>query len=209
MGRGEYYRNKYGGGGGGRGGRGDGSYAGGRGEGLGGGYFAGGADGGLGAPSAPRALPASALAEELRRIDGRPYPAYRALASCRWQFGEPGASIGAGPAGPRFSLSFERVQADAYAPPSSALLSLEPADAALPPALLRTPLRRTATADFLLRALVRACAAAGADARAAGGGWRGAKGKAPPLPLLPPLLLLPLLPLTDGAPTAPVPSSRA
>lgn len=187
-GRGEYYRNKYGGGRGARGGgggyggggRGRGGAGGGSGYGGGGGGWSGGGRGGGGggrhggfgadgggpqgvSVDALPTLDAAALTAELQRIDGKPYGAYKDLTRARWALGG-------------FELAFERVQSDAYAPPSAARVVVDAAHAGVPPALLSTRVRRTAVADFMLRVFFGAAAAAGAHERADAGGWRGGKG---------------------------------
>ncbi|GAA3756619.1 putative ABC-class ATPase [Spinactinospora alkalitolerans] len=77
------------------------------------------------------------LAEELRRMDGASYGRYKSL-SGEWDFGD-------------FTLTVERVQADPFAPPSRIGVRI-PADVAgLPGDAWRSPVRRRATADHLVR----------------------------------------------------------
>ncbi|GAA3735304.1 ABC-ATPase domain-containing protein [Salinactinospora qingdaonensis] len=77
------------------------------------------------------------LADELRNMDGASYGRYKSL-SGDWDFGD-------------FTLTIERVQADPFAPPSRVAVSI-PADVAgLPDEAWRSPVRRRATADYIIR----------------------------------------------------------
>ena len=78
-----------------------------------------------------------ALAEQLRRLDGRGYKAYKAIRGAYQT--------------PEFKLLIDHVQGDPFAEPSR-LRALVPAEAAALPEWVRSsPARRTATADFLNR----------------------------------------------------------
>ncbi|QVQ52029.1 ABC-ATPase domain-containing protein [Spiractinospora alimapuensis] len=77
------------------------------------------------------------LRDELRRMDGGPYGRYKSLVG-DWDFGE-------------FTVSVDKVQADPFAPPTRISVWV-PADVAeLPVDAWRTPVRRRATADYLIR----------------------------------------------------------
>jgi len=82
------------------------------------------------------------LARTLAALEGRGYPAYKAIAGAY--------------AAPGFTLHIDHVQGDPFAEPSRVRVTVPPATAALPPWAYATPARRTATADFLLRALAAA-----------------------------------------------------
>ncbi|GLU46221.1 ABC-ATPase domain-containing protein [Nocardiopsis ansamitocini] len=77
------------------------------------------------------------LGAELARMDGASYGRYKSL-SGEWDLGDA-------------TLTVEKVQADPFAPPSRLLVRLPVATAGLPPAALRSPERRRATADYLAR----------------------------------------------------------
>ncbi len=96
-----------------------------------------------GSPAAgrlPRMASRDDLAGALRSLDGASYGRYKSLTG-RW----PVAGL---------ELEILRVQADPFAPPSRARLTVT--DAGLPPDLCATPDRRRALAGFLLRGLHRA-----------------------------------------------------
>ncbi|GAB3450718.1 ABC-ATPase domain-containing protein [Streptomonospora sediminis] len=81
------------------------------------------------------------LAEELRKMDGSSYGRYKSLTG-DWTF-------------PDFTLTIERVQSDPFAPPSRVAVRM-PADvAALPDSAWHSPVRRRATADYLVRRAYR------------------------------------------------------
>lgn len=83
------------------------------------------------------------LAEQLRRLDGRSYSAYKQLAG--------------GYEGRGFQLWIDRVQGDPFAAPSRVRLLLTPTSAGLPPWALSSRDRRSSCADFLNRVGVRRC----------------------------------------------------
>lgn len=88
----------------------------------------------------------NALADTLRSLDGKSYPAYKRSAG----------AYGAGD----FLLHIDHVQGDPFADPSR-LRAIVPPDAAeLPRWALSTPTRRRATADFLNRRLAETLSAA-------------------------------------------------
>ncbi|MBV2363719.1 ABC-ATPase domain-containing protein [Streptomonospora nanhaiensis] len=77
------------------------------------------------------------LAEELRRMDGASYGRYKSLTG-DWSF-------------PDFTLTVERVQSDPFAPPSRVAVRVPAEVAELPDHAWRDPVRRRATADYLVR----------------------------------------------------------
>jgi predicted ABC-class ATPase len=81
----------------------------------------------------------SDLIRAVRALDGRGYPAYKSIRSAYAFDG--------------WTLHIDHVQGDPFAEPSRVRAVLPPSTAAFPAALLRTPDRRTAVADFLNRAL--------------------------------------------------------
>jgi len=149
MGRGEYYKNKYGGGGrgrsggGGRGGRGRQSY---QSSNQGGGSY-------------------DDLLHTIDRMDGQQYGAYHELESTTrgWRHAH-------------YNLYIARTQSDAFAPPTCVRMVI-PLPAVLEPIVV-TKTRRMAAADFVLRRLHRACQQAGASEALNGNGnhWNGPKG---------------------------------
>ena len=157
MGRGDYYKNKYGGGRGrdsaGRGGRGN---RGGQGRGASG-------------ASSPRGGGSySDLRRVLQRIDGNSYPAYHDIETPLakgWVNSEGG-----------FTLYVGRAQSDPFAPPTRCRVVVNGHVAQLPPSLYNNRIRAIATADYLLRTLHRNCRNMGADNAMSGKGWSGPKG---------------------------------
>ncbi len=83
------------------------------------------------------------LEDELRRIDGRGYRAYRDIRGA-W-------TDGAG-----FTLFVDHVQADPFASPSRVRIRLDAEEHGIPAELWDTDVRRTALCDFLLRRFARA-----------------------------------------------------
>lgn len=80
------------------------------------------------------------LEDYLYRIDGRPYPFYRDL-SGQWDFRE-------------FTLLFDRIQGDAYAPPTRMMVRVPGHVAGFPEDLYKgSTTRRVALCDYLTRAL--------------------------------------------------------
>ena len=77
------------------------------------------------------------LIDALRRLDGRPYGAYKSVLG-DWDYGD-------------FSLGIDHVQADPYAPPSALRATSTPSAMGLPPDCLSTRDQRVATADYLVR----------------------------------------------------------
>ncbi|GAB6876345.1 ABC-ATPase domain-containing protein [Thermaerobacter litoralis] len=88
------------------------------------------------------------LRQILARIDGRPYPAYKDIAGT-YDFGA-------------FTLAIDHVQGDPFAAPSRLRIIIPPSRMPLPDWAATTPLRRTATADWLLRRFHRATGTAAA-----------------------------------------------
>ena len=91
-------------------------------------------------------MTASKLAQDLERIDGRPYPAYK-------DFQRRSYTLGA------YGVTFEHVQGDPFAAPSRIRVDVPPEVAGLPVWATDSPDARRASADFLHRALVRALSA--------------------------------------------------
>lgn len=120
-----------------------------------------GVSGPFGPFSSPR--PIGALASALRSIDGDQYPAYKRLAGA-WALGD-GAT-----------LRVDRVQGDAYAPPSRVRVLADASLAALPAHALDSRARRVACADWLARRWALETKLAGRDGGKDGGGGRGRGG---------------------------------
>ncbi|MCL6521884.1 MAG: ABC-ATPase domain-containing protein [Firmicutes bacterium] len=90
----------------------------------------------------------------LERLDGRGYKAYQSLAG-RWSLGG-------------FTLYVDHVQGDPFAEPSRLRVEMEAKVHGLPLEPLQSPEGRVATADFLLRQVVRALAVRGSRRRGTG-----------------------------------------
>ena len=119
----------------------------------------------------PNVRSVSDLTAELRRIDGRPYGAYKDLASRQFAF------EGVNSPGCPFILRVEHVQSDSYAPPSRMSVSVRWADAGFSEDLRSSKTRSVALCDFLARTFCARCASVGADQGAGrGGNWNAAKG---------------------------------
>lgn len=82
------------------------------------------------------------LRQLLRRLDGRPYPAYRDLRGRSYDVG-------------LYALRFEHVQGDPFASPSRLRIGVPAAVPELPAAALSNVAARRAAADFLHRAIAR------------------------------------------------------
>ncbi|KAL3668503.1 hypothetical protein V7S43_006585 [Phytophthora oleae] len=165
MGRGEYYRNKYGGGGrgGGRGGRG------GRGRGRGdsedynrghGGRYNDRARTPLGTASWEQ------LGHVLQEIHNRNYGAYHELERV-FEFQSSGL---------HFSLEFDHIQGDPYASPSRAHVTVSAGSAAFPVEMYQDKTRNVALCDYLTRVFAASARSCGADAKTHSNFWQGAKG---------------------------------
>jgi hypothetical protein len=156
MGKGEYYKNKYGGGGG-KGG------SSGKGGGKGGGKGVG-----KGGPASQvmRGSVAVGTREDLiatlRRIDGSSYGAYHDL-EATWDFGS-------------FRLTVDRAQSDPFAGPSRCHVQLSPNITQFPQECLKSKTRAVALADYICRQFYNECALVGANTRTESGGYHGAKG---------------------------------
>ena len=172
-GRGAYYREKYGGGRGGRGG------GGGRGRGGGGGrrfgdegrgdVFSGmdGGSGDSGVRGGESVEKSSAdLAELLRRIDHKPYGAYKDLYGSIYKFSQPMP----------FSVEVVYVQGDPYAAPSRLRVLLPLSSVGYPVELYANDIRKVGLCDYLTRSFCRTARREGADIKEGGQGWGGAKG---------------------------------
>lgn len=160
MGRGEYYKNKYGGGRG-RGG-------GGRGRGGRGGQGGYSHDSGSTGSNPQGGGSYSDLRRVLQQIDNRQYPCYHDIEtpiSRGWVHSEAG-----------FTLYIGRAQSDPFAPPTRARLVLSRNAAQIPESLYSSPIRAMATSDYLLRSLYYHCRQMGADHAMSGQGWSGPKG---------------------------------
>jgi len=151
-GKGEYYKNLYGGGGRGKGGGGGGK----------GGYIEGEGGGGDGSTKRLRTSGGAELRATLLRIDGRPYPAYNDIKDVEYDLG-------------RFSAVVQHVQSDPFAPPSRCYVRVPLAHAAFPPECFSPPARETALRDWLTRRFHAAAKRAGVDQRSGEGGWHGPK----------------------------------
>uniref|UniRef100_K3WBG0 Uncharacterized protein n=1 Tax=Globisporangium ultimum (strain ATCC 200006 / CBS 805.95 / DAOM BR144) TaxID=431595 RepID=K3WBG0_GLOUD len=176
MGRGEYYRNKYGGGG--RGGRG------GRGRGDGGDYerhegssqghspsgprYGGRGDGYAASSAASMAPPLSwqQLGDILHDIHNRNYGAYHDLERV---FTFASGSF-------KFRLVFDHIQGDPYASPSRAHVQVEPSAAGFPTEMYQKKIRNIALCDYLTRKFAASARSAGADAKTVSNSYHGAKG---------------------------------
>ena len=160
LGRGAYYKEKFGGGGRGKGGgRGGSSY-----------------DGATAFPpeaiadasepqgSAPKRMrTAQDLRSDLARIDNKPYGAYRDLEGYEYAMGQ-------------FSLLVLKVQADPFAPPSRCCVRVPLDVAGFPAHCIANKVRERAFRDWLTRRFAEAARSAGVDQRTADGGWHGPKG---------------------------------
>lgn len=177
MGRGEYYRNKYGNGGRGGGrGRGDDAggereystrgqspsgprYDGGRGRGRGG--WRGGHSSASAPPAAPPntaltvALSWEQLGGILQDIHNRNYNAYHDLERV---FVYSSSNL-------KFRLAFDHIQGDPYASPSRAHVQVEAAAAAFPVEMYNKKIRNIALCDYLTRTFAASAKSASADAK--------------------------------------------
>jgi len=104
----------------------------------------------------------SQLADELRRLDGRPYPAYKDLIGS-WNMGD-------------FTLLLDKAQSDPYAPPSHFRVRVPQSVAKFPAAAYNSKIRNVALCDYLTRQLCQAVSAGGLDNAAENRGWHGSKG---------------------------------
>jgi predicted ABC-class ATPase len=94
------------------------------------------------------------LRRVLSRIDGRGYKAYREIRGA-FDFGP-------------VALHVDHVQGDPFAAPSKLRIRVAQAEAQLPASLFRTPVRRTAFADYLARRFDRAIGRPGPGRRGSG-----------------------------------------
>lgn len=150
MGRGEYYRNKYGSGH--RGGRGRGRRD-------------------SGEPTARVSLPLvpatwDQLADILQRIHNSNYGAYHEL-ECVFEFRNNKL---------HFTLDFDHIQSDPYASPSRAHVTVSAMSAAFPAEMYRDKTRNVALCDYLTRIFAATARDCGADAKRRSNSWHGAKG---------------------------------
>lgn len=155
-GRGEYYRNKYGGGG-----RGRGRASGGRGA------RGGDSSNHQRSNRGPNGGTYTDLLALLQKLDGRQYPSYHDL-----ETGEEKAWLHS----TGFTLQIGRTQADPFAPSTRCRVVLPALVNSFPPHLIDEKIGRIARADFLWRRLHQACRWAGADQALQGSGWVGPKG---------------------------------
>lgn len=179
-GRGDYYKNKYGGGG--RGGRGRGGYNVGRGS------AANDSDANKSssdptAESAPRAYDPNVprpggdnggmhadFINLLRRLDHKQYPAYHDIESSSkgWVNDMEG-----------YTLYIGRAQSDPFAKPTRCRIVVKNETAKFPPLSYQNKVRSVALGDFLNRKFYECCKEMGADVSEGsgqGGGWSGPKG---------------------------------
>ncbi|KAF0700276.1 Aste57867_9184 [Aphanomyces stellatus] len=105
------------------------------------------------------------LGAALTDLEGRTYGAYNTLRGSAYQC-----------MAPVFMLHVDSIQGDAYASPSRFHVVLHPSAAKLPPEMVSTTDRRVSAADFLARRFVQAARQCGADVRVGGQGWHGVKG---------------------------------
>jgi predicted ABC-class ATPase len=120
--------------------------------------------------------PWSDLNATLRRIDGKNYGAYKDLYG---KYARDGG--GGGNTAGAFQLAFDHIQADPFASPTRAHVTIAAGDAGFPGEFFASPVRRRAAADYLTRVFFAQCRAAGGDrgAPAGGrGGYHGEKGGA-------------------------------
>ncbi|KAK5124465.1 hypothetical protein LTR85_001682 [Meristemomyces frigidus] len=108
------------------------------------------------------------LENVLRNIDGQQYGAYKRLLG-RYHH-----------ASPDFTLSIDRVQADAYAPPSTVRAIVPWKETGLPDEYLQSDIRRIAVSDFVTRVCASLIRSKHLDRNIVGGkgGWSGPKGGA-------------------------------
>ncbi|KAE8990453.1 hypothetical protein PR003_g21728 [Phytophthora rubi] len=157
MGRGEYYRNKYGGGG--RGGRG-------RGRGDSGGYDRGQGGHYNDRPRTPLAAASwDQLGNVLQELHNRNYGSYHELERV-FEYDN----------GLRFSLEFDHIQGDPYASPSRAHVTVSATSAAFPAEMHGDKTRNVALCDYLTRTFAASARRCGADAKTVSNSWQGAKG---------------------------------
>ncbi|CAM9223865.1 unnamed protein product [Pylaiella littoralis] len=118
--------------------------------------------------STNRSGSAQQLIDSLRRMDNRPYPAYKDTEGS-WKFsGQQGM--------PDFMLCVDKIQADPFAAPSRLHVVVPGPVAGFPAEAFSTKVRKVALCDFLTRRFLEAARQDGADQKAGGGGWGGAKG---------------------------------
>ncbi|PCH34497.1 hypothetical protein WOLCODRAFT_148538 [Wolfiporia cocos MD-104 SS10] len=105
------------------------------------------------------------LVRELKRLDGKSYPAYRDVQGS-WDYSDP-----------PFRLHIDHVQSDPFAPPSKVRIRVPQAAAQLPPSLFANRTRQVALCDFLARRLHDAAVALSkAHGAQKSRRWAGAKG---------------------------------
>ncbi|ETV97053.1 hypothetical protein, variant 1 [Aphanomyces invadans] len=106
------------------------------------------------------------LVTTLESLEGQSYGSYNLLRGQTYRHEEH----------PTFTLAADSIQGDAYAAPSRFHVVLDAVSARYPTDMLSTKGRRIGVGDFLARRFVQATRARGADARLGGRGWHGAKG---------------------------------
>lgn len=158
-GRGEYYRNKYGGGRG-RGGRGGGGPGGGGGR----------RDNNRYNVYAPGGGTTDELHQLLQSIDGKQYPSYHDLETTK---GKSWILDNKNPC----TLEIGRTQADPFAPPTRCRVQYSASPSTvLPSWCVANPIRRLGAADYIWRQVYAKCQALGTEKSMGGGGWSGPKG---------------------------------
>ncbi|ETI56335.1 hypothetical protein F441_01057 [Phytophthora nicotianae CJ01A1] len=164
MGRGEYYRNKYGGGrGGGRGGRG------GRGRGRGDseGFDRGHSGHYNDRPRTPLTTASwERLGYVLQEIHNRNYGAYHELERV-FEFQSNDL---------HFALEFDHIQGDPYASPSRSHVTVSATSAAFPAEMYQDKIRNVALCDYLTRVFAASARSCGADVKTTSNSWQGVKG---------------------------------
>ena len=154
-GRGDFYKNKYGG----RGGRGS----------PGGGGYGNSTPQAYDRPIGDNGGTHKDFLDLLRRLDQKQYPAYRDIESTKgWVNDMEG-----------YSLFVGKAQPDPYAKPTKCRVIVASETAKFPPVSYQNKVRSVALGDYLNRRFWDCCKGMGADVGAgegAGGGWSGPKG---------------------------------
>ncbi|EKX43668.1 hypothetical protein GUITHDRAFT_110466 [Guillardia theta CCMP2712] len=99
----------------------------------------------------------------LRRLDGAGYKAYHDLKGS-WSFDDV------------FTLTFDHIQSDSYAPPSRCHVRVAQSAAKFPAGLFDKEARRIGLCDFLARSFCAVVSEQGLNQAAASQGWSGPKG---------------------------------
>ena len=108
----------------------------------------------------------------MRRLDQKPYGAYKDLLDNEFHLGATASTDRL----PPLKLEVVFVQSDPFAAPSRLRTRIPLRDLGYPEDWTANPVRVVALCDFLQRGFVHALKDEGADRKAGGGGWGGAKG---------------------------------